>query len=141
MPFKLAASMAIAALNALVAKVDTGTPDSRVIVYSGTVPAGVDTAIGAQVVLATLPLPDPSFDGAVDETSVVRATLKTVATVQAVASGTASFFRILDGDDAVLAQGTVTEAGGGGDMIINNEDVILGGDVTITSFSLTFPKG
>lgn len=141
MPFKLASSLALAALNALVDAFDTGTPASSAVVYSGTVPASVTDALSGNTVLATLALPDPAFGAAVDEATVVRATLEAVATVQATASGVASFFRFLDGAGTVIAQGTVTAAGGGGDMIINDVDVVEGGDVRITAFSLTFPKG
>lgn len=58
----------------------------------------------------------------------------------ALATGTATHFRLYDsGGTTCHWQGTVTEAGGGGDAIINNDAVETGQPVSITVATLTAP--
>lgn len=100
-------------------------------IYSGTVPANVGTALGAQVVLAELtcatPFAPSASGGVLTAGSITQDT-------SANATGTASFFRIFksDGTTAVI-QGSVTATGGGGDMTLNTVSVVITGAVQVTS--------
>jgi len=51
------------------------------------------------------------------------------------AAGILGYYRIYDTSFTVCHhQGTITEAGGGGDMIVDNNDVNVGQQITIISF-------
>ena len=52
-------------------------------------------------------------------------------------TGTASYFRIYNSGNVCHWQGSVTDSGGGGDMIIDNTSIATGQAVNITSFSVT----
>lgn len=65
-------------------------------------------------------------------------TLNSISVVTATANGTASFFRIMNSANTTChMQGTVTATGGGGDMTLNTTYLTTGGNVTVTSFTLT----
>jgi hypothetical protein len=55
-----------------------------------------------------------------------------------IAAGTAGYFRLYDnGFTQCHMQGTVSGAGGGGDMILDNINIAIGQTVTVNSFILT----
>lgn len=55
-----------------------------------------------------------------------------------IADGTAGHFRLYAADGTTChMQGTVTESGGGGDMIIDNSDIATGQTVTVSTFTRT----
>ena len=57
-------------------------------------------------------------------------------------AGEIGHFRIYDsGDTTCHFQGTVTESGGGGDMIVDESTVAVAQKVEITSFTLNDPNG
>lgn len=54
------------------------------------------------------------------------------------ASGTAGHFRLYDNTGGTChMQGTVTATGAGGDMQLDNTNIAVGQQITITSFSIT----
>jgi hypothetical protein len=54
------------------------------------------------------------------------------------ASGTAGYFRLYDGTGTTChMQGTITGTGAGGDMQLDNTNIAIGQQITITSFSIT----
>lgn len=54
------------------------------------------------------------------------------------ASGTAAHFRLYDNSGATChMQGTITGTGSGGDMTLDNTNIAVGQQITITSFSIT----
>lgn len=54
------------------------------------------------------------------------------------ASGTAGYFRLHDGAGTIChMQGTVTPTGQGGDMQLDNTNIAIGQQITVTSFSIT----
>jgi len=58
------------------------------------------------------------------------------------AGGIIGHYRIYDsGGSTCHAQGTVSEAGGGGDMILDNTDVNPGQSIALNSWTLTEPNG
>ena len=112
----------------------------RLLIYSGAAPASADTLPVAGTLLATETLAATSFGAA--GTPAGRITMAGVPlTVNAVATGTAGYFRLqLSGDLGTTnttdrrLQGTCTVTGGGGDMTFDNVNLTTGSPVNLTSF-------
>lgn len=140
--FIIANASAIAALDALVDLIDAGAGAGSVVIYSGTPPADADTALSGNTVLAQITLSDPAFGNATDAAPGATATANglPLEDSSANATGTATFFRILDSDSNVIAQGDVTATGGGGDMEINSTSIVASAAVRITAFTITQPE-
>lgn len=112
--------------------IDGGTGAGKLRIYDGTRPADADTAITSQNLLAELPLSDPclasvtggvaTFDTITDEAS-------------AVGSGTATWFRIVDGDDNAIVDGNVGTSGA--DLNLSSVSITAGGVVSVTSLVWT----
>lgn len=85
--------------------------------------------------LATIALPGPAFSAGVAGVASKTGTWSAVAS----GSGIASVGRFISADTLKIADVSITESGGGGDMIINDEDVISGGTVTVLTFSYIAP--
>ncbi|MDW9491679.1 hypothetical protein [Sinorhizobium meliloti] len=140
MALKLGVAAAIAAADAVVDRIDLGASASTIVIYDGTEPATPATAIGAQVALVTFNLPDPAFGAAVDTVGGGQATANPVTSVAAAASGTASWFRIINGDGTVELQGSVTDTGGNGDLKVSSTSIVAGIEVSVISLTYTQPK-
>jgi hypothetical protein len=96
-------------------------------IYSGTQPANANTAISSQTMLASLPV-----SGSFGTDSNGTITLSAVTAATAVATGTASFFRIFKSDGTtVVMDGSVGTSGT--DMILDNTSIATGQTVSITS--------
>lgn len=122
-----------AAANAVAALIDGGAAGGTLQIRSGSQPAGPDsTATGT--LLAELTLADPSFGAASGGVAIAAGT---PLTVTAVASGTASWFRILDSNGVAVVDGSVGVSGA--DLIVNTVTVSTGLDVEITDGTLTMP--
>jgi len=102
--------------------------------YTGTKPADADTALSGNTLLATLTLNATAFPAS--SGGVLTANAITSAT--AVATGTATFFRIRNaGDSATLCDGTVGTSGC--DMNLNTAAIVTSASVSISAFTLTLP--
>ena len=88
---------------------------------------------GGTTLLATITLPNPAFGAAA--TGVASKTGTWSAT--AVASGVARVGRLISSDTNKSADVTIAESAA--DMIIDDEDVVSGGTVTISTFTYTVP--
>lgn len=131
-----------AACDAVVDLVDGGAGAGLLRIYSGTIPADADTALGAQVLLAELTMSDPAFGAAADAAPGGRATANAITgDTSANATGTAAFYRLVDSNGTTIVQGSVTATGGGGDLQLNSVAIQSGAAVTVTSFTLTMPEG
>lgn len=143
MTFYIANASAIAAADAVVDRVDVGTtnPQGRVRIYAGTVPADADAALGGATLLAELNMSNPAFGNAVDANPGATATASAIADDTAAdATGTATFFRVVNRDAATVLQGTVTTTGGGGDMEMNSTAIQINATVKINSMTYTQPE-
>jgi hypothetical protein len=103
-------------------------------IYSGTVPAAASTAIGAQVLLAHLPL----------SATAAPASSGGVLTFNAITndssadnSGTASFFRVTTSGGTCEFQGTVGTSGA--DLNLVTTTIVATQPVSVTSFTITAP--
>lgn len=141
MAVRIIGAAAIAACNSIVALVDAAESPGTLVIYQGSRPANVGTAIGAQTPLVTFTLNEVAFGNAVELASGATATANAVDNVQAQASGTAQFFRVFNGDGGAIFDGTVTDTSGNGDLKLSSVAVIEGIDVTVVSLTATMPKG
>jgi hypothetical protein len=118
-------------LAEITALIDAGAGAGLFRIYDGTRPA---TGGAATNLLAELTFSDPSagapsggvltFSAIADDTS-------------ANATGTATWFRIVDSTGAFVMDGSVTATGGGGDLELNTTSIVAGGTVSITSATIT----
>ena len=96
-------------------------------IYQGTQPANANTAISTQTLLVSLPI-----SGSFGTDSNGTITLSAVTSASAVATGTASFFRIFKSDGTtVVMDGSVGTSSA--DMILNTTAIANTQTVTINS--------
>ena len=129
---RIASAAAIASVDAVVALLSSGSA-GRVDIMSGTQPADVDTAITAQVVLASLTLSVTAFAAAVDNTGNAQATANNInQDTAANAAGTATWFRAYDGNSVAIIDGNVgvvDEA-----LVMTNVNIALNDTVNIATW-------
>lgn len=129
----MAFQFSVATRNAAIDAIETAIGSAPTLeIRSGTVPANA-AAADSGTVLATMTLP---ADWMAAASAGVKTLLGTWQDLAADAAGTAGHFRIKVGATTHI-QGTVTLSGGGGDMTVDNTNMAVGQQITITSFSLT----
>lgn len=108
--------------------------DAVLKIFTGAMPANVATA-DSGTELAEMALPTDYMAAASSGSKVKAGTWEDAS---ANATGTAGYFRIYEDDGTTChIQGTISETGGGGDMIIQNADVNSGQAIEITAFSIS----
>ena len=96
-------------------------------IYAGSQPANANTAISGQTLLVTL-----TVSGSFGTDSNGTITLSTVTNGTAVATGTASFFRITQSDGTtVVMDGSVAISDA--DLVLNNTSIATGQVVSISA--------
>lgn len=123
--------------DAAVDLIDAGSGPGTVQIRTGDQPATAGTAASGTL-LGTLTLSDPAFGAAVNGVATAGAV---TGDASADATGTAGWFRVLDSSGATVMDGAISEAGGGGDMILDNVSIVAGGTISITSWTVTQPAG
>ena len=118
-------------LDEITALIDAGTAGS-VKIYNGAQPTNADTAVGAQTLLAELPLQTVSFPAA--SSGAITANLP-IEDTSANATGTAAWFRIESSAGAAVVDGTVGTASS--DLNLNTVSITSGVAVSISSLVLT----
>lgn len=121
-----------AACNGVVDLLDAGTGAGTIKIYTGTQPTDPQTA-ATGTLLATFTLANPAFGNA----ATGAATLNTVASVTAAATGTAGWFRAADGSGNAVHDGAVGTSGS--ELNLNSTTITSGGTVSITSGTVTMP--
>lgn len=118
-------------LDALTTRAGTS---AKIRIYDGTQAADADTAIGAQTLLAELTGNASAFAAAASGGVL---TLNAItADSSANATGTASWFRILDSaGTTVVCDGTVGTSGA--DLNLTTVSIVAGAAVSVTSFTIT----
>jgi hypothetical protein len=144
MTFRMPNATAIARCDALVDQLDAGSSETEgyVNIYTGTQPAAGDAAASGTL-LVTIPLQNPAFGAASDQDPGAQASMNgTPSGVASVGGGplTAGWYRAFDRDDNPVCDGSVSESGGGGEMIIDNDSVADAATVTITAWTHTEPE-
>lgn len=129
----MAFQFSVATRNAALDAIESTIGAAPVLeIRSGTVPANA-AAADAGTLLASMTLPSDWLAAAASGSKSLLGTWQDTA---ADAAGTAAHFRIKVGATCHI-QGTVTLTGGGGDMTLDNTNVAVGQQITITSFTLT----
>lgn len=101
-------------------------------IYSGTQPVNANTALSGNTLLATLTFGNPAFGSPVSGTLTANA----ITSGTAVATGTATFARILKSDGiTVLFDAQVGTTGAY--INLNTTSIVSGGLVSISSFTHT----
>lgn len=135
MAMKITNAAADIILNALAAECNSGT----LRIYDGVEPSTADTALSSNTILAELTLSATAF-GAPSASGADRViTAGTItADSSANATGTATFFRVFKSNGTtVVYQGT---AGTSGQQLnLNSTSIIAGGNVSISSLTITMP--
>ena len=122
-----------AVLTAINDALNGGTGAATIKIYTGTKPAGPDTAITTQTLLGTLTCSDPAG-------SVTSGTLTFGSITQdssADATGTATWARLADSSGTAVVDIDVTATGGGGFLQMNTTSIVIGGPILISSFTIT----
>ncbi len=115
--------------NSLLTSKNSGTIE----IYTGSPPATVDAALGAQVLLVTFNIP-------VTAGTILNGvfTAAAIADATAGAAGTAAWYRQIDPDGiTIMEDGNITVSGGGGDMIIDNVSIANPQNVRFISWTET----
>lgn len=125
---KYSASLKNSRLDQITSKIGTS---GLLRIYDGTQPASPDTAITTQTKLAELACSTtfaPSASGGV-------LTANSITSANAIASGTASWFRLTTSGGTAHVDGTVGTSGT--DAIIDNTTIVAGQPVNCTSLTIT----
>lgn len=134
--FKLGTTCRNAACNGIVLAIDGGTPPGRLEHRTGAQETNVSDA-STGTLLGTNIFSNPSFGSA----STGTATASSITSdTNADASGTAGHFRIYTGaggDTAALMQGNTSTSGA--DLNFDNNVIVAGGTIAITSLTITVP--
>lgn len=131
----MALQFSITVRNARLNAIESAAGTSAILkIRTGPAPANTSSADSGDV-LATLALPSDWMANASEGSKAKSGTWEDAS---ADASGTAGHFRIYASNGTTChLQGTISMAGGGGDMILDNTNVASGQAVSITSFTLT----
>ncbi len=122
-------SIAVATRDALLTSYGTNFNGASLEIFAGAVPADADTALSGQTLLGTVTFGATAFGAAAAGSMAANA----IAQANAVATGAATFYRVLNGA-TVIEQGTVTATGGGGDLQLNTTSIVSGAPIDVTSF-------
>lgn len=128
---QLAAASANAIADAVAARCSGGS----IKVYDGAQPATGDTAVTTQTLLATCTFGTPAFAAAVAGVATANAITQDAS---ADASGTASWFRVLDSSGNPVMDGTVG-VGSGFDCDVVSTAVVAGAAFPINAMTITAP--
>lgn len=132
---RLTNAVASAACDAIVDAIDGGAGAGTIKIYDGTIPTNADTALGAQVLLATLTFSDPAFGAASNGVATASAI---TSDTSADATGTAAWARIATSVGTTIMDCTVGTAGD--DINFNTVSFVSGATVSITALTVTVPK-
>lgn len=133
MAYRLATDTRNKACDAIVDDIDAGAGAGTIAIRTGAQPTNVDD-VDSGTLLGTLTFSDPAFGAAA--TGVATASAITSDT-NADASGTAGHFRIKDSTPAIHSDGTCGQ--GSGDLSFDNNVIVAGGTIAISSLTVTQP--
>ena len=116
-----------AACNGIVDLIDVNGPGSLKI---------YDTISGPPAVLASFTFQNPAFGSASDGTAAANPITNTAVS----SDGTATQFRVYDGNTSEIFRGVVTASGGGGDMEFNSVIFNTGTPLAISNALFIVPE-
>ena len=133
MAYRLATDTRNKSCDAIVDDIDAGAGAGTVAIRTGAQPTNVGDA-DTGTLLGTLTFSDPAFGNAATGVATANAI---ASDTNADASGTALHFRIKDSDGNIHSDGTCGL--GSGDMSWDNNVIVAGGTLAITSMTVTVP--
>lgn len=133
MAYRLATDTRNKACDAIVDDIDAGSGAGTIAVRTGAQPTNVGDA-DSGTLLGTLTFSDPAFGASSTGTATASAI---TSDSNADASGTAGHFRIKDSDGNIHSDGTCGQ--GSGDMNFDNNVIVAGGVIAVSSMTVTVP--
>lgn len=133
MTYRLSTDTRNKSCDAIVDDIDAGSAAGTIAIRTGAQPTNVGDA-DTGTLLGTLTFSDPAFGAAA--TGVATASAITSDT-SADNSGTAGHFRIKDSDGNIHSDGTCGQ--GSGDLSFDNNVIVAGGVIAISSMTVTVP--
>ena len=133
---RLATTARNAAADAVVDLLDAGAGAGTIQIRDGAQPADPQTAASGTL-LATIVLSDPAAGAAATGT----ATITDPGSVNAVATGTATWARFLDSNGVAVMDCDVTATGGGGALTLSSTSLSTGVAVDFGAITYTQPQG
>lgn len=133
MAFRLSTAARNAACDAIVDLIDGGAGAGTMAVRTGAQPTNVGDA-DTGTLLGTLTFSDPAFGAA--STGVATASAIT-SDSSADNSGTAAHFRVKDSTPAIICDGDAAQ--GSGTMNFDNNVIVAGGVIAVSSMTVTVP--
>lgn len=133
MAFRLSTAARNAACNAIVDLIDGGSGAGTIAIRTSTQPTNVGDADNGTL-LGTLTFSDPAFGNSATGTATASSI---TSDTNADTSGTAGHFRIKDSDGNIIADGTCGQ--GSGDLSFDNNVIVAGGTIAISSLTVTVP--
>jgi len=137
---------AITNLDNVLDSCDTGStnPNATLLIYDGTMPTNVDTALSGNTLSATLQMSNPAWGSASDDTPGATATANSI-TGAAVATtvSDATFFRILNRNNTPRIQGRIRATGdsdNGEELVLPTTNLIAGVTLDVTSLTANQPE-
>lgn len=131
MTISLAAATRLSECLATSAKFNGGTLN----LYDGIEP-DVDLLIPTtHTLLVSYGLPSTVFLSPVDNGTTCQVQTGTPPSATALATGQASYFRVLDSAGVTVLQGNISLTGGGGDITMDTLAVVVGDSMAISGFS------
>lgn len=132
MAFRLGTTMRNNACNGIVDTIDQGSGAGKINFFTSTQPGSVGGTYGT--LLGTCPMSDPAFGNSSTGTATASAI---TSDTNADASGTCTCFNIADSDNNVLADGTCGTSGA--DINFDNNVIVAGGTIAVSSLTVTVP--
>lgn len=132
MAFRLATDTRNKACDAIVDDIDAGAGAGTCKIYTGAQPGSVGGTYGT--LLGTLTFSDPAFGNSSTGTATASAI---TSDTNADASGTAGTFLLSDSDGNAHSDGTCGL--GSGDLSFDNNVIVAGGTIAISSMTITVP--
>lgn len=127
-----------AAMDAITLLVNAGSPPGLLRIYSGTAPADTDTALSGNTVLASFALASDAFGDATDANPGALSTAAAISDVNASATGTATFGRILNAAGLAICQFDVGVSAA--TCIVSSTSFVSGQPCSVTSLTLKHPE-
>lgn len=133
MTYRLATDTRNKGCDAIVDDVDAGSAAGTIAIRTGAQPTNVGDA-DSGTLLGTLTFSDPAFGAAAAGVATASAI---TSDTNADNSGTAGHFRIKDSDGNIHSDGTCGQ--GSGDLSFDNNVIVAGGTIAISSMTVTQP--
>tara|TARA_R110000868_G_scaffold210374_1_gene460351 strand:+ start:60 stop:470 length:411 start_codon:yes stop_codon:yes gene_type:complete len=121
-----------AGLDGLGGHIDGGVVDSYIRFYDGALPTNVATALAGNNLIVESTMSATAFATAASGAMSANA----IPQVVIAASGTITFFRIFNGSDVEVVQGSAGDVGTE-DCVIDESTVVAGGNFSVTSLIIS----